>query len=101
MADDAGARRTVRTALLTAAVALPAGWWLAEATRGEPAADRRATPPAATAARDVYSAGFRDDPYVLAQQREVVEALERECRTTGVRCAEARAARRYLEEQGR
>ena len=84
--------------LIGAAVAFPAGLWLA----GEPErpAGPRAVPPRAEVGRAVYSPRIKDDPYFLEQQRKGVQALEAECRRTGEFCAEAREARRGLDQQG-
>lgn len=84
--------------LLTAAVAFPAGLWVAGNGRDEttslqvPAARR-----SGARVRNPYSATIRNDPSVLDRQRELVEALERTCRQTGGQCPEARGARRYLD----
>ena len=48
--------------------------------------------------RKVYSPVILKDPYVLRQQRKVVEALEVECRHFGTHCAEAEQARRWRDE---
>jgi len=48
--------------------------------------------------RKVYSPKIIKDPYVLRQQRKVVEALEVECRHFGTHCAEAEQARRRINE---
>ena len=45
--------------------------------------------------RKVYSPTILKDPYVLSQQRKVVDALEVECRHFGTHCAEAEQARRW------
>jgi hypothetical protein len=87
--------------LIGAAVAFPAGMMLSgrAAVREKAAptapADRRA--PQADA-RNLYSPIISRDPYVLDQQEKVIEALERKCRHSGERCAEAKAARRWLSE---
>ena len=83
--------------LIGAALAFPAGLWLA----GEPerAEGPRAAPPRAEVGRVIYSPRIKDDPYFLDQQRKGIEALEAECRRTGDFCAEARQARRRLEDQ--
>jgi hypothetical protein len=52
-------------------------------------------------ARDFYSPKVTSDPYVLDQQRRVVEALELECRHYGKHCAEAGQARGRIEENAR
>lgn len=96
----ANLRQTGCAIALTAAVALPAGFWLAGTMRPAPAErpiDRRASPAAEPGARDVYSADIRGDPYVLARQRALVEAMERACRLDPATCPQARAARRYLD----
>jgi hypothetical protein len=52
-----------------------------------------------TDTRNFYSPNVLSDPYVLQQHREIVEALEISCRKTGEHCAEAKQARRYLDER--
>ena len=47
---------------------------------------------------NVYSPNISKDPHVLRQQREVVEALEMECRNFHTHCAEAEQARRWIDE---
>lgn len=82
--------------LIGAALAFPAGLMLAGSTSGPEHSrgpDQRDAP-----VRDVFSPSIRGDPYFLARQREGVEALERYCEQTGKTCAEARAARRALDE---
>ena len=87
--------------LLTAAVAFPAGLWLAS-SRGvapplpTPLQTPRAKSPAASELRNPYSATIRTDAYVLGRQRALVEAMESDCRHNGSGCSEARAARNYL-----
>jgi hypothetical protein len=84
--------------LLTAAVAFPAGMWLARSAGPSPASPpSRAAPSSAADVRNPYSATIRSDPYVLARQRALVEAMENSCRGHDEMCAEARAARRYLD----
>lgn len=86
--------------LLIAAVAFPAGIWLARTSQaplaGAPAPSR-APARAKAVARNPYSANIRDDPYVLERQRGLVEAMERGCARSGAGCAEARQARRYID----
>lgn len=92
---------------LTAAVAFPAGIWVANLLRSSvanpdglfqtPASSAAASPAPAASARNPYSANIRDDPYVVQQQRALVEAMERECRQLGTGCSEARGARRYID----
>jgi hypothetical protein len=81
--------------LLGAALAFPAGLWLAGG--GEGADSLRVQ--ALAERRDVFSPSVRDDPYVLDAQRANVAALEAHCRRTGEGCAEARQARAWLNEQ--
>jgi hypothetical protein len=89
--------RLAAALLIGAALAFPAGLWLA----GEPerVAGPQAAPSRAPVGRAVYSPRIKDDPYFLDQQRKGIEALEAECRRTGEFCAEARQARRGLEDQ--
>ena len=82
------------------AVALPAGIVLGRyGLSGEPS---RSETSAATVAgertRAVYSPSFRNDPYVIEQQRRIVESLEQACRETRQHCREAEEARRSVEE---
>jgi hypothetical protein len=49
-------------------------------------------------ARNMYSPHIINDPYVLSEQRRVVEALEAECRHSGNHCAEAEQTRRWLRQ---
>jgi hypothetical protein len=82
--------------LLGAALALPAGVLL-----GRLGGDDPPSPPAPrgeATARNMFSPSVRTDPYFLESQRKGVEALERYCARTGESCAEARAARRRLDE---
>jgi hypothetical protein len=51
--------------------------------------------------RNVYSPHIINDPYVLREQRRVVDALEAECRHSGNYCAEAEQARSWLRQQGK
>jgi hypothetical protein len=79
--------------LFGAALAFPAGLWLAgeREPRGPSArqpAERRA----------VFSPDVFGDPYVIQELERQVEALEAHCRSTGEMCAEARGARRRTEE---
>ena len=89
-------------AALGAAVAFPAGLMLAgrDAPRQQEGKAARPYAPAAKKAdaRDFYSPNISTDPYVLDQQRRVVEALELECRHFKKHCAEAGQARQRLEE---
>lgn len=94
-------RQTGCAMLGTAAVMLPAGFWLAGIMQPPPVAERsaasRASPTGDPATRNVYSTNIRDDPYVLARQRALVDAMERACRLDPATCPQARAARRYLD----
>jgi hypothetical protein len=49
--------------------------------------------------RKFYSPDIHSDPYVQRQWQKVVEELEGQCRHTGERCTEAKAARRSLSEK--
>ena len=92
------------TALLTAAVALPAGIWIARATMSVPANEpdpvsRSTSSPSGAVGRNPYSAEILNDPYVIDRQLAVVEAMERDCARFGNGCAEARAARAYIDRR--
>jgi hypothetical protein len=89
--------RLAAALLIGAALAFPAGLWLAG--ESERVAGPRATPPRAKVGRAIYSPSIRDDAYFLDQQRKGIETLKAECRRTGAFCAEARLARRRLEQQ--
>lgn len=85
--------------LLGAAIALPVGMMLGGAGTGE--LRTPIPPPSAEApARNAYSPKVLGDPYFLDEQRKGAEALEAHCLDTGEMCAEARAARRWVEEHG-
>ena len=84
--------------LIGAALAFPAGLLVAgwdDTPRERPAARAGKAPPV----RDVFSPALRSDPWFLERQREGIEALESHCRQSGENCAEAREARRWLDEQ--
>ena len=80
-----------------AAVALPVGVFLGRSGsaigNSDAAAER-----ASIGMRDVYSPNFRSDPFVIEQQRRVVEALEQSCRQSKLHCEEARQARLRIRE---
>lgn len=85
--------------LLGAAIALPVGMMLGGIGGDE--AQTLVMPPAADAtARNAYSPKVLSDPYFVDEQRKGAEALEAHCRDTGEMCAEARAARRWVEKHG-
>lgn len=86
--------RLAAALLIGAALAFPAGMMLAR--RDDSPLARNPRPQAAV--RDVFSPRVRSDPYFLDRQRENVEALELYCRDTGESCAEARDARRWLDQ---
>ena len=83
--------------ILGAALAFPAGLWLA--SEPQRAAESLAPPARAELGRAIYSPRIKEDAYFLDRQRKGIEALEAECRRTGAFCAEARQARRGLEER--
>ena len=89
-------------AAVGAAVAFPAGLMLGgrDAPREREVIVTRPNAPAAKTieGRNFYSPNVSTDPYVLDQQRRVVEALELECRHFGKHCAEAGQARKRIEE---
>jgi hypothetical protein len=90
-------------ALVAAAIAFPLGLFVGggNGPAREQAGHSAAPPPLrgrAPAARNVYSPRVASDPYVVEEQRRVVEALEVSCRQSGQHCAEAEQARRRIEE---
>lgn len=91
------------TALLSALVAFPAGWWLSERS-GEAVRSQTAPPPTAPirprdgpGVRNMHTAAPLSDPAVVQQHLRVVEAMERGCRLLGEGCAEAEQARRIVD----
>src|SRR5688572_7585311 len=86
--------RLTAALLLGAALAFPVGLFVAGREETPGPLVRR--PQAAI--REVFSPNVRDDPYVAEQLNRQVETLEAHCRETGALCAEARGARRRLEE---
>ena len=87
--------RLAAALLFGAALAFPVGLWVAgDHDDAQSPAPRRS----AAVGRAMYNPSIRDDPYFLEQQRKGIEALEAECRRTGSFCAEARRARRRLED---
>ena len=89
-------------AVLGAIIAFPAG--VLFSGRGlvqQQTTDAKATtaPARQSEARKPYTPNVLNDPYVLQQHREIVEALETSCRQTGEGCVEAKQARRYLERE--
>ena len=88
-------------AFVGAAVAFPAGVIFAgrDSIRKSDGPEARRDDPSPKASfRNVYSPQIHNDPYVEHQWQKGVEALEAECRHSGKRCTEARAARRWLSE---
>ena len=89
-------------AAIGAVLAFPAGLMVAGGNAPPPREGGTARPgvPAVkkVVARDFYSPKVTSDPYVLDQQRRVVEALELECRQFRKHCAEAGQARQRIEE---
>jgi glyoxylate carboligase len=89
-------------AIVGAAVAFPAGVMFAERETAQKTAgprtviDSRAATPIG---RRMYSPIIINDPYVRDQHRAIVEALEAQCRNQGQRCAEAKQARRWIDQQ--
>ena len=86
--------RLATALLLGAAIAFPAGLWVA----GQREPGERPAPQTAAARRAMFSPDIRGDPYVQDQLRQQVEALEAHCRRTGKMCREARAARTRMDE---
>jgi hypothetical protein len=89
-------------ALIGAVAAFPLGMMFAnrDAAHQKAGTAARSNAPAVKAnARNVYSPIVVKDPYVLDQQRNIVDALEAQCRDTSDHCGEARAARHWLNEQ--
>lgn len=91
-------------ALLAASIAFPLGLLVGggggETAREEARAPRPAAPPGdiAPAARNPYSPRVAGDPYVVEQQRRVLQVLEASCRQSKLHCPEAEQARRRIEE---
>lgn len=86
--------------LLGASIAFPLGMLVGG---NEPAGEisSQSAPPdrsQAPVARDVYSPRVIGDPYVIEQQRRVLEALELDCLRSRRHCAEAEQARRRIAE---
>lgn len=81
-------------------IALPAGIVAGRylSGSGEPNNTNAAASDTGRRTRDMYAPGFRNDPYVIDQQRRVVEALEQSCRQSNVHCKEAEQVRRRVEE---
>ena len=88
-------------AFVGAALAFPAGLMLGarEPGRAAPLNSLHADAPPAEASRPFYSPDIRNDPFVRGQWQKLVEELEAQCRRTGERCTEAKAARRSLDEK--
>src|SRR5688500_9492823 len=89
--------RLAAALLIGAALAFPVGLWIAG--NDGTTVDSPARRPRAAVGRAMYNPSIRDDPYFLEQQRKGIEALEAECRRSRAYCAEARQARRLLEDQ--
>ncbi|HYG46908.1 MAG TPA: hypothetical protein VD846_03105 [Allosphingosinicella sp.] len=90
-------------ALLGAAIAFPTGVMVGGGGGAprEKAREPSRPPPSRTAprtTRNVYSPRVATDPYVIDQQRRVLEVLEASCRQSKRHCAEAEQARRRIEE---
>ena len=83
---------------LGAVLAFPAGMMVAR-LGDSPAAQTAGNAGEAARVRDVYSPALRSDPWFVERQREGIEALEEHCRRTGEDCAQAREARRWLDER--
>ena len=88
--------RLATALLIGAGLAFPAALWMAGKSDSAGGSPTQRAP--AAAGRAMYSPSIRNDPYFLEQQRKGIEALEAECRRTGAFCAEARQARRRLED---
>jgi hypothetical protein len=88
--------RLAAALLLGAALATPAALWIAGWRDGVTEAPEPR--PRAAVGRAMYSPSISGDPYFFDQQLKGIEALEAECRRTGAFCAEARQARRRLED---
>ena len=82
-----------------AALLFAAGVWVGGRSDDEGGSERRDRGAPAAETRRVYSPQVLDDPWFLDRQRENAAALERQCEERGEFCAEARAARRWLDEQ--
>jgi hypothetical protein len=77
------------------AIAFPAGMMFAGRQRAAAPA-----PAGSAERRQAYSPVIRRDPYFVAQQRQNLVLLERQCRATGDLCHEARQVRAWLEREG-
>ncbi len=82
-----------------AALLFAAGVWVGGRAGSDGGDDLGRPASKAPATRNFYSTHVLDDPQFLERQRENVATLERHCRESGMMCAEARAARRWLDEQ--
>jgi hypothetical protein len=89
-------------ALLGASIAFPLGILVGgyDPPRQAPRGPGRPAPTGGQVptSRNVYSPRIASDPYVIAQQREVLRALESSCRQFDRHCEEAGQARLRLEE---
>jgi hypothetical protein len=89
-------------ALVGASVAFPLGLVVGAGDPPQAAVkgESRQNPPSGQvrAGRDPYSPKVTSDPYVIEQQRRVLQALEVSCRGFKTHCAEARQARLRIEE---
>ena len=88
-------------AFVGAALAFPAGLMLGarEPGRAAPPNSLHANAPPAATSRRFYSPDIHSDPFVRGQWQKLVEELEAQCRRTGERCKEAKAARRSLDQK--
>lgn len=89
-------------ALLAASIAFPAGLFVGSdgPSRENARPAGRPAPPASRTAtsRNPYSPRVATDPYVVEEQRRVLQALEAGCRQLKQNCAEAEQARLRIEE---
>ncbi len=81
-----------------AAIALPAGMMIGAGPDRHTDSSRSQPGNAVAESRNLYSPRIGSDPFVIAQQERVAEALELSCRQSNAHCDEARQARLRINE---
>lgn len=102
MARSSGNFRLVATAVLAFIGGLGVMALIARHEEAPPSPSPSALPglpPSGATGRNPYSPKILSDPNFLRAQQEGIEALERACRESGKYCADARAARDWLDRQ--